>query len=64
MYVGATQFDRFNSLLGSIGIRFTCRRVPPCRAFGPFRAMPETVRTRPSVSESAEVAVQRTLTLR
>eukprot|EP00969_Alexandrium_andersonii_P354026 15441221-Alexandrium_andersonii.AAC.1 len=27
--VGATRFDRFDSLLGSIGTRLRCHRVPP-----------------------------------
>eukprot|EP00969_Alexandrium_andersonii_P210362 9292731-Alexandrium_andersonii.AAC.1 len=27
---GATRFDRFDSLPGSIGTRCTCHRVPPC----------------------------------
>eukprot|EP00969_Alexandrium_andersonii_P157781 6973022-Alexandrium_andersonii.AAC.1 len=27
--VGAARFDRFDSLLGSIGTRCTCHRVPP-----------------------------------
>eukprot|EP00969_Alexandrium_andersonii_P032100 1402618-Alexandrium_andersonii.AAC.1 len=27
--VGATRCDRFDSLPGSIGMRCTCRRVPP-----------------------------------
>eukprot|EP00969_Alexandrium_andersonii_P305361 13497841-Alexandrium_andersonii.AAC.1 len=27
--VGATRFDQFDSLLDSVGIRFTCHRVPP-----------------------------------
>eukprot|EP00969_Alexandrium_andersonii_P028867 1260371-Alexandrium_andersonii.AAC.1 len=30
MYAGATRFDRFDSLLGSIATRFMCHRVPPC----------------------------------
>eukprot|EP00969_Alexandrium_andersonii_P027861 1215849-Alexandrium_andersonii.AAC.1 len=30
IYIGATRFDRFDSLLGSIGTRFMCHRVPPC----------------------------------
>eukprot|EP00969_Alexandrium_andersonii_P273323 12080528-Alexandrium_andersonii.AAC.1 len=29
MHVGATRFDRFDSLPGSIGTRCTCRRAPP-----------------------------------
>eukprot|EP00969_Alexandrium_andersonii_P148866 6582147-Alexandrium_andersonii.AAC.1 len=29
--VGATRFDRFDSLLVSIDTRFPCHRVPPCR---------------------------------
>eukprot|EP00969_Alexandrium_andersonii_P170046 7518082-Alexandrium_andersonii.AAC.1 len=27
--VGATRFDRFDSLLGSISVQCTCHRVPP-----------------------------------
>eukprot|EP00969_Alexandrium_andersonii_P023460 1024310-Alexandrium_andersonii.AAC.1 len=29
MNVGATRFDRLDSLVGSIGIRCTCHRAPP-----------------------------------
>eukprot|EP00969_Alexandrium_andersonii_P159174 7031996-Alexandrium_andersonii.AAC.1 len=29
---GATRFDRFDSLLSSIGSPFTCHRVPPWKA--------------------------------
>eukprot|EP00969_Alexandrium_andersonii_P197620 8730373-Alexandrium_andersonii.AAC.1 len=28
--IGATRFDRFDSLLGSIDTRCRCHRVPPC----------------------------------
>eukprot|EP00969_Alexandrium_andersonii_P269132 11895177-Alexandrium_andersonii.AAC.1 len=29
---GAARLDRFDSLLGSIGTRCMCHRVPPCKA--------------------------------
>eukprot|EP00969_Alexandrium_andersonii_P071948 3175236-Alexandrium_andersonii.AAC.1 len=30
MNAGVARFDRFDSLLGSIGTRCTCHRAPPC----------------------------------
>eukprot|EP00969_Alexandrium_andersonii_P173475 7669098-Alexandrium_andersonii.AAC.1 len=38
VYVGATRFDRFGSLLSSVGTQFTCHRVPPWSISGIFRA--------------------------
>eukprot|EP00969_Alexandrium_andersonii_P256320 11331878-Alexandrium_andersonii.AAC.1 len=53
--LGATRFDRFDSLLGSVGTRCTCHRVPPCKAAsGIFSPAPKLLDARPVIGKLPE----------